>query len=101
MASKTQVSGHYFLRRRLGFAFQRRSVRMQTDRMRTQRLMLMISALVAVLVMVGALVVGWLRPAGLVSDSKVVADRKLGTVFRWCNHRRCRGGRCATRRLIR
>jgi type VII secretion protein EccB len=81
LASKTQVSGHYFLRRRLGFAFQRRSVRMQTDRMRTQRLMLMISALLAVLVMVGALVVGWLRPAGLVNDSKIVADRKLGTVF--------------------
>ena len=81
LASKTQVSGHYFLRRRLGFAFQRRSVRMQTDRMRTQRLMLTISALLAVLVMVGALVVGWLRPAGLVNDSKIVADRKLGTVF--------------------
>ncbi|CAN3132426.1 type VII secretion protein EccB (plasmid) [Mycobacterium sp. smrl_JER01] len=81
LASKTQVRGHYFLRRRLGFAFQRRSVRMQTDRMRTQRLMLMISALLAVLVMVGALVVGWLRPAGLVNDSKIVADRKLGTVF--------------------
>jgi ESX secretion system ATPase EccB len=72
LASKTQVSGHYFLRRRLGFAFQRRSVRMQTDRMRTQRLMLMISALIAV---------RWLRPAGLVNDSKIVADRKLGTVF--------------------
>lgn len=81
LASKTQVSGHYFLRRRLGFAFQRRSVRMQTDRMRTQRLMLMLSALLAVLVVVGALVVGWLRPAGLVNDSKIVADRKLGTVF--------------------
>ena len=81
LASKTQVRGHYFLRRRLGFAFQRRSVRMQTDRIRTQRLMLMISALLAVLVMVGALVVGWLRPAGLVNNSKIVADRKLGTVF--------------------
>jgi type VII secretion protein EccB len=54
---------------------------MQTDRMRTQRLMLMISALIAVLVCVGALVVGWLRPAGLVNDSKIVADRKLGTIF--------------------
>lgn len=81
LASKTQVSGHFFLRRRLGFAFQRRSVRMQTDRIRTQRLVLMISALIAVLVMVGALVVGWLRPAGLVNDSKIVADRRLGTVF--------------------
>jgi type VII secretion protein EccB len=81
LASKTQVSGHYFLRRRLGFAFQRRSVRMQTDRMRTQRMMLTISALISVLVMVGALVVGWLRPAGLVNESKIVADRKLGTVF--------------------
>lgn len=81
LASKTQVSGHFFLRRRLGFAFQRRSVRMQTDRMRTQRLMFIISALIAVLVMVGALVVGWLRPAGLVNDSKIVADRKLGTLF--------------------
>lgn len=54
---------------------------MQTDRIRTQRLMLMVGALIAVLVCVGALVVGWLRPAGLVDDSKIVADRKLGTVF--------------------
>lgn len=54
---------------------------MQTDRMRPQRLMLMISALIGVLVCVGALVVGWLRPAGLVNDSKIVADRKTGTIF--------------------
>lgn len=81
LASKTQASGHFFLRRRLGFAFQRRSVRMQTDRIRTQRLMVVVSGLVVVAVMVGALVVGWLRPAGLVNDSKIVADRRLGTLF--------------------
>lgn len=54
---------------------------MQTDRIRTQRLVFMLSAMIVVAVMVGALVVGWLRPAGLVSDSKIVADRQLGTIF--------------------
>jgi type VII secretion protein EccB len=82
LASRTQVSGHYFLRRRLGFAFLRRSVRMEVDPVRWQRVLLMLSGVVAVVLLIGALVVGWFRPAGQISDStKIVAERKSGTLY--------------------
>ncbi|MBY0443341.1 MAG: type VII secretion protein EccB [Mycobacteriaceae bacterium] len=81
LASKAQVSGHYFVRRRLGFALLRRSVRMQVDPVRWQRTMLMLSAVVGVVMLVGAFLIGWFRPAGLVGTSKIVADRKLGTLY--------------------
>lgn len=81
LASKTQVSGHYFVRRRLSFALLRRSVRMQVDPVRWQRTMLMLSAVVGVVMLVGAFLIGWFRPAGLVGTSKIVADRKLGTLY--------------------
>jgi type VII secretion protein EccB len=54
---------------------------MRIDPSRTQRLMLMVSALIAVLVLVGALVLGWLRPAGRVGESPIVADRRGGALF--------------------
>ena len=56
LASRTQVSGHYFLRRRLGFALLRRSVRMEVDPVRWQRVLLMLSAVVAAVLLIGALV---------------------------------------------
>lgn len=81
LASKTQVSGHFFVRRRLSFALLRRSVRMQVDPVRWQRTMLMLSAVVGVVMLAGAFLIGWFRPAGLVGTSKIVADRKLGTLY--------------------
>jgi type VII secretion protein EccB len=81
LASKTQVSGHYFMRRRLGFAFLRHSVSMKVDPVRWQRMMLILSAVIGTVLLVGAFVIGWLRPAGLVGTSKIVADRSLGTLY--------------------
>lgn len=81
LASRTQVSGHWFLRRRLGFALLRRSVRMEVDPVRWQRVLLMLSAVVGVVLVIGALIVGWFRPAGQVGQSKVVAERKVGTLY--------------------
>jgi type VII secretion protein EccB len=81
LASKTQVSGHYFVRRRLSFALLRRSVRMQVDTVRLQRTMLMLSAVVGAVMVAGAFLIGWFRPAGLVGTSKIVADRKLGALY--------------------
>ncbi|MGV7717790.1 type VII secretion protein EccB [Mycobacterium kansasii] len=69
------------MRRRLGFAFLRRSVRMEVDPVRLQRVMLLLSAVIGVLLLVGAFVIGWLRPAGMVGTSKIVADRTLGTLY--------------------
>ena len=82
LASRTQVSGHFFLRRRLGFALLRRSVRMEVDPVRWQRVLLMLSAVVAAILVIGGFVVGFFRPAGQITDStKIVAERKTGTLY--------------------
>lgn len=81
LASKTQVSGHFFVRRRLAFALARRSVRMDFNPAQMQRTLLVVSAIVGATAVVGALALGWLRPTGTVGDSKIVADRKLGTLY--------------------
>lgn len=80
LASKTQVSGHFFVRRRLGFALLRRSVSMEVDPVRWQRTLLMLSAVLGVVLVVGAFVYGWFRPAGVVGNSKIVADRRSGAL---------------------
>ena len=54
---------------------------MQVDPVRWQRTMLMLSAVVGVVLLIGAFLVGWFRPAGLVGQSKIIADRKLGTLY--------------------
>lgn len=82
LASKTQVSGHFFVRRRLAFALLRRSVSMEVNPVRWHRTLLMLSAVLGVVLIVGALVYGWFRPAGVIGDSsKVVADRSSGAIY--------------------
>ncbi|KWX20461.1 hypothetical protein AFM11_30255 [Mycolicibacterium wolinskyi] len=82
LATRTQVSGHWFLRRRMGFAFLRRSVKMEVDQTRLQRVLLMLSVIIAVVLVIGGLVVGWFRPAGQIDDStKIVADRKSTALY--------------------
>lgn len=88
LASRTQVSGHWFLRRRLAFAFLRRSVKMDVDQMRLQRVLLMLSVIIGVVLVIGGLVVGWFRPAGQIDDStKIVADRKSTALYVFINGR--------------
>ncbi|KEP38781.1 type VII secretion protein EccB [Mycobacterium kansasii] len=82
LASKTQVSGHFFVRRRLAFALLRRSVSMEVNPARWHRTLLMLSAVLGVVLVVGAFVYGWFRPAGVIDDSsKIVADRSSGALF--------------------
>ena len=82
LASKTQVSGHFFVRRRLAFALLRRSVSMEVNPVRWHRTLLMLSAVLGVVLIVGAFVYGWFRPAGVIGDSsKVVADRSSGAIY--------------------
>ncbi|MCA4761693.1 type VII secretion protein EccB [Mycobacterium sp. SMC-2] len=82
LASKTQVSGHFFVRRRLSFALLRRSVGMEINPVRWHRTLLMLSAVLGVVLVVGAFVYGWFRPAGVIDDaSKIVADSSSGALF--------------------
>ncbi|MDO3268004.1 type VII secretion protein EccB [Mycobacteroides abscessus] len=81
LASRTQVSGHFFLRRRIAHGLLRRSVRMLIERERWQKLGLILSAVLGVLVLIGAFVLSWLRPAGLVGTSKIVANNRTGEMW--------------------
>ena len=78
LASRTQVSGG-FLRRRLGFALLRRSVRMEVDPVRWQRVLLMLSAVVAAILVIGGLVVGFFRPCR--ADHRL--DEDCGRTQNW------------------
>jgi type VII secretion protein EccB len=46
-----------------------------------QRVVLMVAVVVAVVMLVGAAIYGWIRPAGTVGQSKIVMDRALGTLY--------------------
>ncbi|EUA86261.1 type VII secretion protein EccB [Mycobacterium ulcerans str. Harvey] len=82
LASKTQVSGHFFVRRRLAFALLRRSVSMEINPVRWHRTLLVLSAVLGVVLVVGAFVYGWFRPAGTIdASSKIVTDRSSGALF--------------------
>lgn len=54
---------------------------MDVDPVSTQRTCLMLSAVLGVVLVIGAVVYGWFRPAGVVGTSAIVADRKLGTLY--------------------
>ena len=70
------------MRRRLAFALLRRSVSMEVNPVRWHRTLLMLSAVLGVVLVVGAFVYGWFRPAGVIGDSsKVVADRSSGAIY--------------------
>jgi len=82
LASKVQVSGHWFLRRRLAYALMRRSVGMEVNPSRTHRTLLMLSVVLGVVVVLGAFVYGWFRPAGVIdSSTKIVADRSSTALY--------------------
>ncbi|GAQ32804.1 secretion system protein [Mycobacterium pseudoshottsii JCM 15466] len=70
------------MRRRLAFALLRRSVSMEINPVRWHRTLLVLSAVLGVVLVVGAFVYGWFRPAGTIdASSKIVADRSSGALF--------------------
>lgn len=82
LATRTQVSGHYFERRRLGLAFLRRAEPMEGDPERLRKVLLLVSACLGVAVLIGSLAVGFFRPAGLIDDSTtIVGVRETGALY--------------------
>lgn len=54
---------------------------MEVNPVRWQRTLLMLSAVLGVVLVIGVFLYGWFRPAGLVGNSRIVADRRLGTLY--------------------
>lgn len=80
LASRSQASAFWFLRRRLAHALLRRSASMDVEWERRQKLALTLSVLVGVVGLGGALLAGWWRPAARVGDTAIVAD-KAGAIY--------------------
>jgi type VII secretion protein EccB len=81
LASKAQASGFWFLRRRLAHALLRRSPSMDVEWERWQKLAVVLSVVVGVVVLGGAFLAGWWRPAGLVGSTAIVADKASGALY--------------------
>lgn len=81
LASKSQVRAFWFLRRRLAHALLRRSPNMDVEWEWWQKLAVQLSALIALVGVVGAFVLSWWRTEGLIEDTKIVADNKQGTLY--------------------
>lgn len=80
-ASWEQVSGWRYLLHRLSVAVGRRSVRLVHDPSKNNTAALLVSAVVAVLVVGLSFVMAFLKPAGQVGESRVLADRANGALY--------------------
>jgi type VII secretion protein EccB len=81
LASKAQASAFWFLRRRLAHALLRRSPSMDVEWERAQKLAVLLSVVVGVVGLGGAFLAGWWRPAGLVGNTAIVADKASGAIY--------------------
>lgn len=81
LASKSQASAFWFLRRRLAHALLRRSPSMHVEWERWQKLAVVVSVVVGVVGLGGSFLLGWWRPAGAVGKAAIVADRASGAIF--------------------
>lgn len=82
-----QIKGTMLLRRRLSLAMGRRSTRMQSDVSRRQRLAMICSLSLGVLLLIGAAVLSFFKPQGTVGEKVILADRDSGQIYARINDR--------------
>lgn len=87
VVTKHQISGWRFLLRRTEHALVRRDVSMVDDPQRGRSTALSIGIVLAVLVVAGAAILSFLKPAEHVGKSKIVADKDSGALFVRLNDR--------------
>ncbi|MFI1240370.1 type VII secretion protein EccB [Nocardia salmonicida] len=81
LTTRAQVNGYRFLLRRLDHALVRRDVRMLHDPMRSQVRSLWVGAVLGLLVVAGAAILGFLRPQGAIGDSLIVSGKDSGALY--------------------
>ncbi|MEU7764890.1 type VII secretion protein EccB [Nocardia sp. NPDC049190] len=81
LTTRAQVNGYRFLLRRYEHALIRRDVRMLHDPMRSQIRSLAIGAVLGILVVAGAAILSFLKPAGSVDDAKIVMAQESGALY--------------------
>lgn len=81
LTTRAQVNGYRFLLRRLDHALFRRDVRMLHDPMRSQLRSLVAGAILGLLVVAGAAIMGFLRPQGAIGDANIVMGKDSGALY--------------------
>lgn len=81
LTTKAQVNGYRFLLRRLDHALVRRDVRMLHDPMRSQSRSLMVGAVLGLIIVAGAAILGFLRPQGAIGDALIVSGKQSGAMY--------------------
>lgn len=81
LTTKAQVNGYRFLLRRLDHALIRRDVRMLHDPMRSQSRSMWVGAVLGLIVVAGAAILGFLKPQGAIGDSLIVTGKQSGAMY--------------------
>ncbi|MFI6361129.1 type VII secretion protein EccB [Nocardia sp. NPDC050630] len=81
VVTKHQISGWRFLLRRIEHALVRRDASMIDDPQRGRSTALSIGIALACLVIAGAAVLGFFKPAKKVGDSKIIAEKDTGALY--------------------
>ncbi|MFB7877986.1 type VII secretion protein EccB [Nocardia sp. NPDC056064] len=81
LTTKAQVNGYRFLLRRLDHALVRRDVRMLHDPMRSQSRSMMVGAVLGLIIVAGAAILGFLKPQGAIGDALIVTGKQSGAMY--------------------
>ncbi|MFE3542324.1 type VII secretion protein EccB [Nocardia sp. NPDC059177] len=81
LTTKAQVNGYRFLLRRLDHALVRRDVRMLHDPMRSQSRSMMVGAVLGLIIVAGAAILGFLKPQGSIGDALIVSGKQSGAMY--------------------
>jgi len=81
LASRVQVTAHQFMGRRAALGLTRRRVRMESEPGRRQSMAILASITLALVLCLGALFWSYVRPAGSVGESAIIADQSSGALY--------------------
>jgi type VII secretion protein EccB len=81
LASRLQVSAHYFWQRRNAAALSHHGVRLEYDPEQRRRAALILGFTFALLGVALMFILSWFKPAGQVGHSTILADRDTGAVY--------------------
>ena len=80
-ATRVQVTAHQFMARRAALGMTRRQVRMEAEPGRREWMAILAGMSIVAVICIGALFWSFIRPAGSVGESKIIADQDSGALY--------------------